>query len=102
MYPVHLGQYTNNPNAYIMFYELESSLGTKETSPVKNSLSSSSASSSTCSVSPIPNGYVNGTVQRSNGFFIKRETSFTTSSNHSKYVKFVRRLYGGGGCGKSS
>ncbi|XP_065210113.1 ubiquitin carboxyl-terminal hydrolase 36 [Planococcus citri] len=80
VYPTHLGQYTNNPNAYIMFYELEKPIVFSENSSSSSSIKSSS-SSSTIS---LPNGYMNGTMQRSNGFFTKRETSFSTSSIHSK------------------
>lgn len=85
VYPTHLGQYTNNPNAYIMFYELEKPYIASENS----SSSSIKSSSSTSTISSLSNGYMNGTMQRSNGFFTKRETSFSTSSIHSKYVSFL-------------
>lgn len=76
VYATHLGQYTNNPNAYIMFYEREKPIVNE------NSLSLKIVSTHSISPSSLSNGCANGSgAPRTNGFF-KRENSFSSSMNH--------------------
>lgn len=78
VFPVHLNNFTNNPNAYIMFYEREKSSLTENS----NSITKPAVNTS---VTPSSNSCMNGNVQqRRNGFFTKRENSFSSSSNHTK------------------
>lgn len=74
VYATHLGQYTNNPNAYIIFYEREKPI-TNE-----NTLSLKIVSTHSISPSSLSNGCSNGSgPPRTNGFF---KNSFSTGMNH--------------------
>lgn len=81
VFPVHLNNFTNNPNAYIMFYERERS------SLIENTNSMTKPSAMSNLIASINSGGMNGaSQQRTNGYLTKRENSFSSSSNHSKYV----------------